>query len=77
MLFPCYCRTRKGIQPKMENQKVQKKQCGKIPNVIFTYYLHQFYKALLDCHRSVMGWWVVGEMFTFLVAKFVDSVLDS
>lgn len=34
MLFPCHCRTRTGVQPKMENQNLQKTLCGKIPENI-------------------------------------------
>lgn len=29
----------------MENQKVQKTQCGKEPEIIFLYYLNLFYKV--------------------------------
>lgn len=39
----------------MENQKAHKPQCGKIPEIIFLYYLNLFYKALVGCDKTFQG----------------------
>lgn len=42
---------------------------------IFLIYLNLFYKVLVDCDKSIVGGWPTGEMFFFLVAKFLDSCI--
>lgn len=58
------------MQPKMENQKVQKMQCGKIPEIIFLYYLNLFYKASVDYDKTFQGGWLVRGKCSFSLSDF-------
>lgn len=54
----------------MENQKAHKPQCGKIPEIIFLYYLNLFYKALVGCDKTFQGGWTIRGKCSFSLSDF-------